>query len=113
VCPDGDPARLFFDLESPRPDHRDRSLCRQAQEVLLLALSEAVDDPCLDSAWVSSVDPAPGPGRRLVSVVLPKATSAVGIEDALAALVEMRPWLRSEVTRAICRLRPLLVYKGI
>jgi len=104
VCLEGDAATLFFDLESPRAGHRDRSLCRQAQEALLLALAEVTADPRLDGAWVASVDPAPGK-RLLVSVVLPRVRGLAGVEAAFAALVEMKPWLRAEVARAICRKR--------
>jgi ribosome-binding factor A len=105
VCPDKEEARFFFDLESVRPDHRVRSLCRQAQEAVLLALGDAKPDPRLDGAWVLSVDPAPGPERLLVSIVLAGRDGEEDIEAALAALVEMKPWLRSEVARAIHRKR--------
>jgi hypothetical protein len=111
VCPD-DEARFFFDLEAVRPDHRARSLCRQAQEAVSLAFAETAHETRLEGAWVASVDPAPGPGRLLVSVVLPKGVDSTAIEDALAALAEMAPWVRSEVTRAIHRKRaPELAFR--
>ena len=113
VCLEPDAASLFFDLESPRSGHRDRSLCRQAQEALMLALAETAADPRLDGAWVASVDPAPG-GRLLVSVVLPRGSSAVAFEAAFAALAEIKPWLRGEVARAICRKRvPDLAFRVV
>jgi len=113
VCLEPDAASLFFDLESPRSGHRDRSVCRQAQEALVLALAEATADPRLDGAWVASVDPAPG-GRLLVSVVLPRGSGAVALEQAFAALAEMKPWLRSEIARAICRKRvPDLAFRVV
>ena len=113
VCLEADEASLFFDLESPRSDHRDRSLCRQAQEALVLAFAEATTDSRLDGAWVASVDPAPG-GRLLVSVVLPRGSSAGAFEAAFAALGEMKPWLRAEVARAICRKRvPDLAFRVV
>jgi ribosome-binding factor A len=104
VCPD-DEARFFFDLESARPDHRVHSLCRQAQEAVSLAFAEAVADVRLDGAWVASVDPAPGPGHLLVSVVLPPGADGDAVDAAWAALREMTPWVRSEVARAIHRKR--------
>jgi ribosome-binding factor A len=105
VCPSDEAAHLFFDLESARPDHRAASLCRQAQEAVTLALADAEPDPRLDGAWVVSVDPAPGPERLLVNVALAGRTSENDIEAALAALVEMKPWLRSEIARTIHRKR--------
>jgi ribosome-binding factor A len=112
VCLERDEARFFFDLESVRPDHRVHSLCRQAQEALVLALDESSRDPRLGSAWVLSVEPAPGPERLLVSIVLAGAASAADIEGALVALVNMKPWLRSEVARAIHRKRvPELAFR--
>jgi ribosome-binding factor A len=112
VYPENDAARFFFDLESTRSSHRDRSLCRQAQEALLLALAEATADPRLDGAWIASVDPAPGSARLIVSVVLSKTASTIDAKVALAALDEMKPWLRSEVARAIHRKRvPELAFR--
>jgi ribosome-binding factor A len=105
VCPEIDPARFFFDLEPARSDHRDRSLCRQAMEALQLALSDATGEARLDGAWVAAVDPAPSARRLLVSVVAPQATIASDAEAALEALVEMKPWLRAEVARAVHRKR--------
>jgi hypothetical protein len=101
---EADAASLFFDLDRPRSDHRDRSLCRQALEALVLAFAEATVDSRLDGAWVASVDPAPG-GLLLVSVALPRGSSVAVIEAAFAAMSEMKPWLRAEVARSICRKR--------
>ena len=112
VCPGGDEERFFFDLESVRPDYRGRSLCRQAQEAVALALADVDGDERLDGAWVSSVDPAPGAERLLVSVVLPTKARAAEAEAALAALVAMKPWLRAEVGRAVHRKRvPELAFR--
>jgi ribosome-binding factor A len=105
VCPSDEAAHLFFDLECAHPDHRAGSLCRQAQEAVTLALGDAAPDSRLDGAWVVSVDPAPGPDRLLVSVALAGRAGENDLEAALAALVEMKPWLRSEVARAIHRKR--------
>jgi ribosome-binding factor A len=112
VRPEDAEARFFFDLQSVRPDHRVRSLCRQVQEAVLLALADVGGDPRLDGVWVMSVDPAPGPERLLVSVGLPKGAGAQEIDAALSALVERKPWLRSEVGRAIHRKRvPELAFR--
>jgi ribosome-binding factor A len=92
-------------LEAARPDHRARSLCRQAQEAVVLALADAEEDPRLDGVWVAAVDPAPGPERLLVTLVLSHRAADVDLEAAFAALVEMKPWLRAEVARAIHRKR--------
>lgn len=104
MCLDVDSASLFFDLESPRPRHRERALCRQAQEALVLALAQETSDPRLDGAWVASVDPAPG-RRLLVSLVLPSGAGIAGIEAAFVALGDKKPWLRAEVARAVHRKR--------
>jgi len=104
VCPDGDAARFFFDLTAPRPDHRVHSLCRQVQEAVDLALAEA-DGDALRGAWVASVSPASGAGRLLVSVGLAPGASGEDADAALSALVRIKPWLRSEVARAIYRKR--------
>jgi ribosome-binding factor A len=104
VCPD-DEARFFFDLESARPDHRVHSLCRQAQEAVSLAFAEAAADERLDGAWIASVDPLSGPGRLVVSVVLPPGADGKAVDAAWVALREMAPWVRSEVARAIHRKR--------
>jgi len=100
-----DAERFFFDLESVRPDHRVRSLCRQAQEAVLLAMAEVGLDSRLDGTFVASVDPAPGPERLLVTVVAPPQATTEAIEAAFAALAELRPALRAEVARAIHRKR--------
>jgi ribosome-binding factor A len=100
-----DAERFFFDLESVRPDHRARSLCRQAQEAVVLAMAEIGLDSRLDGTWVASVDPAPGPERLLVTVVIAPEATAEAIEAAFAALSELKPALRSEVARAIHRKR--------
>jgi ribosome-binding factor A len=109
-----DEARFFFDLESVRPDHRVRSLCRQALEAVSLALADADLDERLDGAWVVSVDPAPGPERLLVSLALPGGSTGTEAEGALQALVEKRPWLRWELARAIHRKRvPDLAFRVV
>jgi ribosome-binding factor A len=92
-------------LDAPRLDRRARSLCRQAQEAVTLALADAAPDPRLDGAWVAAVDPSPTPARLLVTVVLPPHAGDDEIEAAFFALGEMKPWLRSEVARAIHRKR--------
>ena len=114
VRPEADEARFFFDLESVRPDHRVRSLCRQALEAVSLALADASRDERLERSWVVSVDPAPGQGRLLVSIALPDGASGTEVEGALQALVEKRPWLRSELARAIHRKRvPDLAFRVV
>lgn len=104
VCTDDDAGRFFFDLTASRPDHRVHSLCRQVQEAVDLALAE-VDGDALTGAWVASVSPASGAGRLLVSVGLAPGANGEDAEAALGALVSMKPWLRSEVARAIYRKR--------
>ena len=106
--------RFFFDLEKERPDFRARSLCRQAQEAVLLAMAEAAFDPRLDGAWVASVDPAPGPERLMVTVVLPAHSTVSGMEAALAALGERKGYLRAEIAQAIHRKRvPDLAFRVV
>lgn len=80
----------------------------------MLAMAEREADVRLDGAWVAAVDPAPGPGRLLVTVVLPLRASAAEMEEALAALVEQRAALRAEVARAIHRKRvPDLAFRVV
>ena len=111
---EADEARFFFDLESVRPDHRVRSLCRQALEAVSLALADADLDERLEGSWVVSVDPGPGPERLLVSIALPSGSSGTKAEGALQALVEKRPWLRSELAQAIHRKRvPDLAFRVV
>ena len=111
---EADEARFFFDLESVRPDHRVRSLCRQALEAVSLALADANLDERLEGSWVVSVDPGPGPERLLVSIALPRGSSGTKAESALQALVEKRPWLRSELAQAIHRKRvPDLAFRVV
>ncbi len=79
----------------------------------MLALADATADSRLDGAWVASVDPAPG-GRLLVSVVVPRGSGVAAFEAAFAALGEMKPWLRAEIARAICRKRvPDLAFRVV
>ena len=79
----------------------------------MLALAEVTTDPRLDGGWLASVDPAPG-GRLLVSVVLPRGSGAAAFEAAFAALGELKPWLRAEIARAICRKRvPDLAFRVV
>ena len=111
---EADEARFFFDLESVRPDHRVRSLCRQALEAVSLALADADLDERLEGAWTVSVDPAPGPERLLVSVALPSGSSGTRAEGALQALMEKKAWLRSELAQAIHRKRvPDLAFRVV
>jgi ribosome-binding factor A len=87
-------------LEEPQPTRRSsdrqaqrkaRQFCRQVQRALNLSLSD-------QEIYVEEVIPAPDCGHLLVSVSIPTA-------DALAALRQATPRLRSEVAAAITRKR--------
>jgi ribosome-binding factor A len=103
--------RFFFDLEAVRSDVRVRSLCRQVQEALSLALDDLVDGPWLEGAWLAAVEPAPGPARLRATVVLPPHAAPEALEAAFTALRDRTPHLRAEVAQAIHRKRvPDLVF---
>jgi ribosome-binding factor A len=114
VCRKEEAERFFFDLESARPDHRVRSLCRQAQEAVWMAMAEMELDARLEGAWVASVDPAPGPERLLVTVVLPASAAMAEVEEAFVALMEAKGELRAAVARGIHRKRvPDLAFRVV
>jgi len=106
VRADGDEAarRFFFDLESPRRSHRGEALARQVQEAVSLALAASTQDPRLDGAFVVGAEAGAG-GGVLVVVALGPAADGPALEDARAALLEMKPFLRSEVAHEIHRKR--------
>lgn len=76
--------------------------CRQVQRALNLALAESVGEAGLNELFVESVSPAPHCGHLLVQVLVPAGRS---LPDAIAALRQGAPRLRSEVAMAIARKR--------
>lgn len=72
------------------------------QRALNLALADRHTDDGLNELFVEDVSPAPDCGHLLVHVVIPVDRP---IADALAALRQDAPRLRSEVASAITRKR--------
>jgi ribosome-binding factor A len=92
-----------------KENYKTARLCRQVAEALSLSLSECGEDLLLDLS-VREVEPAPGPGRLVVTVETsdPKATPV----PILAALSRAQGRLRAEVARVIQRKRaPELVFR--
>ncbi len=90
-------------------DHKTQRLCRRVAEVLTLALSDCGDDALLDLSIVD-VEPAPSPGRLLVTVE--SSRPEPDPVPILAALARVHGRLRSEVARAVRRKRaPELLFR--
>ena len=83
-------------------ERKARQFCRQVQRALNLALADRYTDDGLNELFVEDVSPAPDCGHLLVHVVIPADRS---VADALAALRQDTPRLRSEVASAITRKR--------
>jgi len=90
-------------LSSGRQSERKaRQFCRQVQRALNLALAERQIDDCLNDLFVEEVSPAPDCGHLLVHVIVPADRP---VNEALSALRQDAPRLRSEVAMAITRKR--------
>ena len=79
-----------------------RQFCRQVQRALNLALADRHSDDGLSDLFVEDVSPAPDCGQLLVHVVVPAQRP---VAEALAALRQDAPRLRSEVAATITRKR--------
>lgn len=90
-------------LSSGRQSERKaRQFCRQVQRALNLALADRHADDGLNDLFVEEVSPAPDCGHLLVHVVVPADRP---LADALSALRQDAPRLRTEVAMAITRKR--------
>ena len=90
-------------LSSGRQGERKaRQFCRQVQRALNLALADRYSDDGLNDLYVEDVSPAPDCGHLLVHVVIPTDRP---VAEALTALRQDAPRLRSEVAMAITRKR--------
>jgi ribosome-binding factor A len=83
-------------------ERKARQFCRQVQRALNLALADRHSDDGLSDLFVEEVSPAPDCGHLLVHVVVPAQRP---VAEALAALRQDAPRLRSEVAAAITRKR--------
>jgi len=83
-------------------ERKARQFCRQVQRALNLALADRHSDDGLNDLFVEDVSPAPDCGHLLVHVVVPAQRP---VAEALAALRQDAPRLRSEVAAAITRKR--------
>jgi ribosome-binding factor A len=77
-------------------------LCRQVQRALNLALADSRGDDTVGELLVDEVTPAPDCGHLLVHVIVPPECP---IGEALRALRDHAPRLRSHVAMAITRKR--------
>ena len=83
-------------------ERKARQFCRQVQRALNLALADRHSDDGLSDLFVEDVSPAPDCGQLLVHVVVPAQRP---VAEALAALRQDAPRLRSEVAATITRKR--------
>ena len=83
-------------------ERKARQFCRQVQRALNLALADRHADGGLSDLFVEDVSAAPDCGHLLVHVVIPTDRS---VNEALSALRQDAPRLRSEVAMAITRKR--------
>ena len=83
-------------------ERKARQFCRQVQRALNLALADRHSDDGLSNLFVEDVSPAPDCGQLLVHVVVPAQRPEA---EALAALRQDAPRLRSEVAATITRKR--------
>ena len=105
--------RDFFRKKYRSKDSKAQRLCKQVAETLSLVISGECDDDVLRSLQIFSVQPAPNT-RRLLVVVEPDEETRANFtpEDVLARIEPLRPFLRTEVARAISRKRaPTLVFE--
>ena len=105
--------RDFFRKKYRSKDSKAQRLCKQVAETLSLVLSGECNDDVLRSLQIFSVQPAPNTRRLLVVVEPDEETRAICAPDEILARIEpLRPFLRSEVARAISRKRaPTLVFE--
>jgi ribosome-binding factor A len=83
-------------------EHKAQQLCRQVQRALNLALADGPGAGPLGELFVDQVTAAPDCSHLLVHVIVPPECS---IAEALGALRQDAPRLRSHVTMAITRKR--------
>ena len=83
-------------------ERKARQFCRQVQRALNLALADRRTDDGLSDLFVEDVSPAPDCGHLLVHVIIPADRS---VNEALSALRQDAPRLRSEVAMVITRKR--------
>jgi ribosome-binding factor A len=83
-------------------EHKAQQLCRQVQRALNLALADGPGAGAVGELFVDEVTPAPDCGHLLVHVVVPPECP---IAEALGALRQDTPRLRSHVAMAITRKR--------
>jgi ribosome-binding factor A len=83
-------------------EHKAQQLCRQVQRALNLALADGPGAGAVAELFVDEVTPEPDCGHLLVHVVVPPECP---IAEALTALRQDTPRLRSHVAMAITRKR--------
>jgi ribosome-binding factor A len=83
-------------------EHKAQQLCRQVQRALNLALADWPGADVVGDMFIDEVTPAPDCGHLLVHVVVPPECP---ITEALSALRQDTPRLRSHVAMAITRKR--------
>jgi ribosome-binding factor A len=110
---DGVDPRDFFQAggsDRHKHDYATLRLCAQVRQTLELSLPGALGDVGL-TLRVESVTPAPDASRLLVSIATEVLTTEEDRRLITRRLVELTPWIRSEVASAITRRKaPGLVY---
>lgn len=99
-----DPRDFFRDGGASRHknDYATLRLCAQVRQTLELVLPGALGAAGA-ALRVASVTPAPDASRLLVSIVIDESTPEATKRWIEARLVEIAPWLRSEVAASITR----------
>jgi hypothetical protein len=107
-----DPSRFFGEAErSRKANWKVRQLCKQVERAAAVTLASVCEGDALLGASVAAVEPAPDPGRLLVTVVLEASKGADAATDARVELLRRAAAFRGEVARSVHRKRvPELVF---
>jgi ribosome-binding factor A len=103
-----DPSAFSSPSSDRKAQRKTQQLCREARDVLSIALAE-LHDAALDGAWVAEVLAGADSAHLRVIVMAPAGVPA---EQTLDALRRASGLLRREVAQAIARKRtPLLTFE--
>jgi hypothetical protein len=106
-----DPRRFFGEADRPRRSWKALQLCKQVERAAALTLAGVGESNSLLGASVASVEPAPDPGRLMVTVILAAGKGVEDIAEASAALRQSTAAFREDVARWIHRKRvPEIVF---
>jgi ribosome-binding factor A len=103
---DGIDPRVYFKREEHGQDNRKtQQLCKQVMRTLGLVLAGECSDTVLSDLEIQSVTPSPDSSRLLVRVQPTAPVANVPPGQILTRLQRAQPFLRREVTAALCRKR--------